>query len=67
MCRQRGRPYLFSNTVPPVIVSGALKVLDLIARTTERRDTLERNTRYWRQLLTEAGFDIKAGESPSCP
>ena len=67
MCRQRARPYLFSNTVPPVIVSGALKVLELIERTTERRDTLERNTRYWRQLLTEAGFDIKAGESPIVP
>jgi glycine C-acetyltransferase len=67
MCRQRARPYLFSNTVPPVIVAGALKVLELIGRTTERRDTLERNTVYWRRLLTEAGFDIKAGESPIVP
>jgi glycine C-acetyltransferase len=67
MCRQRARPYLFSNTVPPVIVSGALKVLDLIERGTERRDTLERNTAYWRRLLTETGFDIKAGESPIVP
>ena len=67
MCRQKARPYLFSNTVPPVIVAGALKVLDLLGRTTERRDTLERNTAYWRRLLTEAGFDIKAGESPIVP
>jgi glycine C-acetyltransferase len=67
MCRQRARPYLFSNTVAPVIVSGALKVLDLISGSTERRDKLEWNMRYWRQLLTEAGFDIKAGDSPIVP
>jgi len=67
MCRQRARPYLFSNTVAPVIVSGALKVLDLISATTERRDKLEKNTLYWRKLLTDAGFDIKPGESPIVP
>ena len=67
MCRQRARPYLFSNTVPPVIVAAAIKVLDLIGGTTERRDKLERNTAYWRRLLTEAGFDIKAGDSPIVP
>jgi len=67
MCRQRARPYLFSNTVAPVIVSGALKVLDLISATTERRDKLEKNTLYWRKLLTGAGFDIKPGESPIVP
>jgi len=67
MCRQRARPYLFSNTMPPVIVSGALKVLDLISKTTERRDKLERNTIYWRKLLKTAGFDIKEGESPIVP
>lgn len=67
MCRQRARPYLFSNTVAPVIVSGAIKVLELISRTTERRDKLEENTRYWRKLLTAAGLDIKEGESPIVP
>ena len=67
MCRQRARPYLFSNTVAPVIVSGALKVLELISATTERRDKLEKNTLYWRKLLTDAGFDIKPGESPIIP
>jgi glycine C-acetyltransferase len=67
LCRQRARPYLFSNTVAPVIVSGAIKVLELISKTTERRDVLEQNTLYWRKRLTEAGFDIKPGESPIVP
>jgi glycine C-acetyltransferase len=67
MCRQRARPYLFSNTVAPVIVAGALRVLDLITTSTERRDQLEQNTKYWRKLLTDAGFDIRPGESPIVP
>jgi glycine C-acetyltransferase len=67
MCRQRARPYLFSNAVAPVIVAGALKVLDLITADTERRDKLEWNTRYWRRRLKEAGFDIKEGDSPIVP
>ncbi|RJO62872.1 MAG: glycine C-acetyltransferase [Dehalococcoidia bacterium] len=67
MCRQKARPYLFSNTVAPVIVSASLKVLDLVFQTTERRDKLEWNTFYWRKLLQEAGFDIKEGESPIVP
>ena len=67
MCRQRARPYLFSNTLASVIVSGTLEVLDLISETTERRDRLEENTRFWRKGLLEAGFDIKAGESPIVP
>ena len=67
MCRQRARPYLFSNTVAPVIVAGALKVLELVGKTTERRDKLEWNALYWRKLLKEAGFDIKEGESPIVP
>ncbi len=67
MCRQRARPFLFSNSVPPVIVAGALKVMELIARSTDRRDKLEWNTKYWRGLLKDAGFDIKEGESPIVP
>jgi glycine C-acetyltransferase len=67
MCRQRARPYLFSNTLAPVIVAGTLRVLDLVSAGTERRDRLEENTRLWRRLLTESGFDIKAGESPIVP
>jgi len=67
MCRQRARPYLFSNSVAPVIVAGALKVLDLISTSTERRDKLEWNTKYWRGLLKDAGFDIKEGDTPIVP
>ncbi len=67
LCRQRARPYLFSNAVAPVIVAGALKVMELITRSTERRDKLEWNARYWRSLLKDAGFDIKAGDSPIVP
>ncbi len=67
MCRQKARPYLFSNTIAPVVVEGALAVLNLISRTTERRDKLERNTDYWRKGLTDAGFVIKEGETPIVP
>jgi glycine C-acetyltransferase len=67
MCRQRARPYLFSNAVAPVIVAGALKVLELISSTTERRDKLEWNAKYWRGLLKTSGFDLKDGESPIVP
>jgi len=67
LCRQKARPYLFSNTIAPVVVSGALAVLDLISRTTERRDKLERNTQFWRQGLIEAGFILKEGETPIVP
>ena len=67
MCRQRARPYLFSNAVAPVIVVGALKVLDLISTTTERRDKLEWNAKYWRGLLKEAGFDLREGDTPIVP
>lgn len=67
MCRQKARPYLFSNTVAPVVVSGALAVLDLISKTTERRDKLEANTIFWRKGLTENGLIIKDGETPIVP
>ena len=67
MCRQRARPYLFSNAVAPVIVAGALKVLDLISASTDRRDKLEWNARYWRGLLKQAGFDLKDGDTPIVP
>ncbi|MEP0827593.1 MAG: glycine C-acetyltransferase [bacterium] len=67
ICRQKARPYLFSNTIPPVVVSGANAVIDLISRTTERRDKLERNTTFWRKGLTEAGLIIKEGETPIVP
>lgn len=67
LCRQRARPYLFSNTIPPVIVSAAIKVLDLISQTTELRDRLEANTLYFRQEMTKRGFDIKEGVHPITP
>ena len=67
MCKQRARPYLFSNTMPPVIVAAASKVLDIISETTERRDKLEQNTKYFREKMTEAGFDIRPGQTPIVP
>lgn len=67
MCRQKARPYLFSNTMAPVIVAGALKVLDILSESTERRDKLELNSAYWRKGLTEAGFVLKDGNTPIVP
>jgi glycine C-acetyltransferase len=67
MCRQKARPYLFSNTIPPVVVCGAIRVLELVSATTERRDKLERNTAFWRKGLIEAGLIIKEGETPIVP
>lgn len=67
MCRQKARPYLFSNTIAPVVVSGVLKVLDILSESTERRDKLEENTAYWRKGLTDAGFVLKEGDSPIVP
>jgi glycine C-acetyltransferase len=67
LCRQRARPYLFSNAVPPPIAYAALKVLEILSSTTERRDKLEANTSFWRRGLKEAGFVIKEGESPIVP
>ncbi len=67
MCRQKARPYLFSNTIAPVVVSGVLKVFDLISNNTERRDKLEANTAYWRKGLEEMGFVLKDGDTPIVP
>ncbi len=67
LCRQRARPYLFSNTMAPPVVAGTLKVLDILSHTTERRDKLEENTRFWRKGLAEAGFVLKEGDSPIVP
>ena len=67
MLRQRSRPYLFSNTVAPSIVGASIAVLDMLSETTELRDKLEFNTKYFRGKMTEAGFDIKPGEHPIVP
>jgi len=67
MLRQRSRPYLFSNTLAPSIVGASIAVLDLLSNTTELRDKLEYNTKYFRKKMTEAGFDIKPGDHPIVP
>ncbi len=67
MLRQRSRPYLFSNTLAPAIVGASIAVIDMLSATTDLRDKLEWNTHYFRKAMTEAGFDIKAGEHPIVP
>lgn len=67
LLRQRSRPYLFSNTLAPSIVGASIAVLDMLSETTELRDKLEYNTQYFRQKMTEAGFDIKPGVHPIVP
>ena len=67
MLRQRSRPYLFSNTVAPSIVGASIAVLDMLSETTELRDKLEYNTKYFREKMTAAGFDIKPGDHPIVP
>ena len=67
LLRQHSRPYLFSNTLAPAIVCATLACLEMLAETTGRRDRLEANTRRFRQSMTEAGFDIRAGVHPIVP
>lgn len=67
MCRQKARPYLFSNTIAPVVVAGVLSVLDTLSKSTERRDKLEKNAEYWRKGLAEAGFVLQKGDTPIIP
>jgi glycine C-acetyltransferase len=67
MLRQKSRPYLFSNTLAPSIVGASIAVLDMLTETTDLRDKLENNTRYFRTKMTEAGFDIKSGDHPIVP
>ena len=65
--RQRSRPYLFSNTLAPAVVGASIAVFDLLSETTELRDKLEANTKYFREKMTEAGFDITPGVHPIVP
>lgn len=65
--RQRSRPYLFSNTLMPAIVGASVAVLDMLSETTHLRDKLEANTKYFREKMTAAGFDIKPGVHPITP
>ena len=67
LLRQRSRPYLFSNTLAPVIAATSIQALELITRSTEYRDRLEENTRFFRAELTRAGLTIKPGEHPIVP
>jgi glycine C-acetyltransferase len=67
MLRQRSRPYLFSNSLAPSITGASIAVLDMLSETTELRDKLEYNTKYFRSKMTAAGFDIKPGEHPIVP
>jgi glycine C-acetyltransferase len=67
MLRQRSRPYLFSNTLAPSIVGASIAVLNMLSETTDLRDKLEYNTKYFRTKMTEAGFDIKPGDHPIVP
>ena len=67
MLRQRSRPYLFSNTLAPSIVGASIVVFNMLSETTDLRDKLESNTKYFREKMTEAGFDIKPGEHPIVP
>lgn len=67
LLRQRSRPYLFSNTLMPAIAGASIAVLDLLEASTALRDKLEGNTRYFRQAITQAGFEIKPGDHPIVP
>jgi len=67
LLRQRSRPYLFSNTVAPSIVSASIKVLEMLSSTTHLRDKLEDNTKYFREQITKAGLSIKSGVHPIVP
>ena len=67
LLRQRSRPYLFSNTLPPALVNASIKVFEMLSETTALRDRLEENTRYFRDGMTMAGFDIKPGVHPIVP
>jgi glycine C-acetyltransferase len=67
LLRQRSRPYLFSNTVAPAVVGGSLKAIELLEASTELRDRLEDNTRFFRSEMEAAGLDVLSGEHPIVP
>ena len=67
MLRQRSRPYLFSNSLAPALVGGAIKVFDMLSNDTTLRDQLEENANYFKEGMTKAGFDIIKGDSAIVP
>jgi len=66
MLRQRSRPYLFSNSLPPAVVGAGIRMFDMMAETTELQDRLHENTTYFNEKVTKAGFDIKPTQSAIC-
>jgi glycine C-acetyltransferase len=67
MLRQRSRPYLFSNTLPPPLVAASIKVFEILSRSTELRDRVEANAQHFRQRMSAAGFDLRPGNHPIVP
>ncbi len=67
LCRQRARPYLFSNSLSPAIVSATIRVIELLTESTERRDKLAENTKYFREKITAAGLNVRPGQTPIVP
>jgi glycine C-acetyltransferase len=67
LLRQRSRPYLFSNTLAPMIAGATLKVLELLSQSTALRDTLEANTKFFREGMAKLGFNVLPGTHPICP
>ena len=67
MLRQRSRPYLFSNSLPPPLVAAGVTVLGMLSGSSALRDALAENTRYFRAQMSAAGFDIRPGEHPIVP
>jgi glycine C-acetyltransferase len=67
LLRQRSRPYLFSNTLTPALAAAGIKSLELLSASTQLQQTLRENTQYFREQMTAAGFDIRAGQHPIVP
>jgi glycine C-acetyltransferase len=67
LLRQRSRPYLFSNSLPPPVVAAGIRVFDMLAEADDLRTKLADNTRYFRERMTAAGFDLKPGDHPIVP
>ncbi len=66
MLRQRSRPYLFSNSIPPLVAAAGIKMLEMMTETNELQDRLHNNTRYFVEKMLKAGFDIKPTQSAIC-
>jgi glycine C-acetyltransferase len=67
LLRQRSRPYLFSNSLPPHVVAAGIKAFDMLEKTGDLRERLHNNTRYFRERMTQAGFDLRPGQHPIVP